>query len=230
MSAYAGPADWWTDSTNEGRMHVLTKGIVQSNLLVHLDAGVTSSYSGTGTTWFDLSGNGNNAQIFGSPPHSSSDIGFFTMGAVDEYMEATLPETTLSTFSYEAWVNATVLDYYQTILDFANDDFYFGTLYSQLITFDPNFDTGVNINANQWYGLHLTHTDGGPFRFYVNGILVYTSTNNSTTKTNTILSIGGNSAGELWNGKISRVALYNKSLAATEIQQSFNALRGRFGI
>lgn len=36
-------------------------------LLVHLDAGLTSSYAGTGTTWTDLSGQDNHATLFGSP-------------------------------------------------------------------------------------------------------------------------------------------------------------------
>ena len=37
--------------------------IVTSNLVLHLDAGNTSSYPGTGSTWTDLSGNGNNASL-----------------------------------------------------------------------------------------------------------------------------------------------------------------------
>jgi hypothetical protein len=32
--------------------------ISNSGLVLHLDAGNTSSYSGSGTTWNDLSGNG----------------------------------------------------------------------------------------------------------------------------------------------------------------------------
>ncbi|GIS08892.1 MAG: hypothetical protein CM15mP113_0220 [Pseudomonadota bacterium] len=31
-------------------------GIVTNNLVLHLDAGNSSSYSGSGTTWADLSG------------------------------------------------------------------------------------------------------------------------------------------------------------------------------
>ena len=36
-----------------------TKGIVQDGLVLNLDAGVNKSYPRNGTTWYDLSNNGN---------------------------------------------------------------------------------------------------------------------------------------------------------------------------
>ena len=36
--------------------------------------------------------------------------------------------------------------------------------------------------------------------------------------------------GRYWNGKISNFKTYNRVLTAAEIQQNFNALRGRFGL
>jgi hypothetical protein len=44
---------------------------VTTNLILHLDAGNTSSYSGTGTVWTDLSGNNNNFNIVASAYNSS---------------------------------------------------------------------------------------------------------------------------------------------------------------
>jgi hypothetical protein len=38
-----------------------------SNLILHLEAGNTSSYSGTGTTWTDLSGNGKHGTLINGP-------------------------------------------------------------------------------------------------------------------------------------------------------------------
>jgi len=40
--------------------------------LLYLDAGNTASYSGSGTTWADLSTNTNNATLTGSPTFTSS--------------------------------------------------------------------------------------------------------------------------------------------------------------
>ena len=38
--------------------------IVTDGLVVHLDAGNSASYPGSGTTWYDLSGNGNDATLY----------------------------------------------------------------------------------------------------------------------------------------------------------------------
>jgi hypothetical protein len=49
----------------------ITSGVVTSNLILYLDAGNTSSYPGSGTTWTDLSGNGNHFTINASAYNSS---------------------------------------------------------------------------------------------------------------------------------------------------------------
>ena len=36
--------------------------------------------------------------------------------------------------------------------------------------------------------------------------------------------------GNYFDGKISNVKMYNKTLTASEVAQNFNALRGRYGI
>lgn len=41
----------------------ITSGVVTSGLILYLDAGNTSSYPGSGETWFDISGNSNNFVI-----------------------------------------------------------------------------------------------------------------------------------------------------------------------
>ena len=50
MAIISGKDTYWTAK----------RGIVQNGLVLNLDAAVASSYPGTGTTWYDLSGNGNN--------------------------------------------------------------------------------------------------------------------------------------------------------------------------
>lgn len=67
MSVHGGPAKWWTKGYDAGRIHVASKGIVQSGLVLNLDSGASTSYPGTGTTWYDLSGGGNHATFSGTP-------------------------------------------------------------------------------------------------------------------------------------------------------------------
>ena len=81
----------------------------------------------------------------------------------------------------------------------------------------------------------MTHTYGGPILFYVNGQLVYTSTNNVTQHTISYFGIGAgitnlSTADEFWHGRIAQATIYNRELTAQEIKQNFNATKSRFGL
>lgn len=56
--------------------------IVQDGLVCHLDAANKNSYPGSGTTWTDLTGNGNSATINGSPTYTSNNGGRWTVDNV----------------------------------------------------------------------------------------------------------------------------------------------------
>ena len=58
----------------------ISNGIVLNGLTLYLDAANTSSYSGSGTTWTDLSGNGNTGTIVNSPAYTSGVGGYFNFG------------------------------------------------------------------------------------------------------------------------------------------------------
>jgi hypothetical protein len=81
----------------------------------------------------------------------------------------------------------------------------------------------------------VSHTFGGPWYFYVNGTLVYTSSNDSTIKVADRIGVGAGltsstSADEFWKGKIAVAQVYNRGLSASEVLQNYNALKGRFGL
>jgi hypothetical protein len=52
--------------------------VVTNNMLLYLDAGNSASYPGTGTTWTDLSPNGNNATSLTGVTYSSSNGGYLS--------------------------------------------------------------------------------------------------------------------------------------------------------
>ena len=58
-------------------------GIVTDGLVIHLDAGDASSYSGSGTTWSDLAGS--NDFAFASDPLYNAEIGYFNFQANPAY-------------------------------------------------------------------------------------------------------------------------------------------------
>jgi hypothetical protein len=48
--------------------------------------------------------------------------------------------------------------------------------------------------------------------------------------TSQTLGVGTLASGYYFNGKMSRVLIYNKALSSTEILQNYNASRARFGL
>lgn len=61
--------------------------IVTSGLILALDAANRKSYPGSGTTWFDLSGNNNHFTLFNSPTYNS--LGYFELDGTNDYIRST---------------------------------------------------------------------------------------------------------------------------------------------
>ena len=219
-----------------GKLLMLSSSIVTSGLVLNLDAGNPASYPGSGTTWTDLSGNGNNAAMGSGRTYSSANGGSLVFDGTTNYAIVSLPSaTSYNTFTYNVWVYSTNNSGYHTIIDQGNDTWFFGIFNGQLVTYNPNLNSGYFINTNQWYHVAITHVFGGPILFYVNGNLVYTSTNNSSNFTTSYFGIGGGvlsptSADEIWSGNIAQASIYNRALSAAEVRQNFNALRYRYEI
>jgi len=58
--------------------------LLRDGLILHLDAKNIKSYPGTGSTWFDLSGNDNHVTLNNSPTHVNN---FMRFNGVDQYGE-----------------------------------------------------------------------------------------------------------------------------------------------
>jgi hypothetical protein len=95
--------------------------------------------------------------------------------------------------------------------------------------------TATYLNTINWAQVVGTY-GGGLKRTYINGALVNSRSESRTVSTNTngcsIGVYGGfNGSRSYWyNGDIGLVKVYNKNLTELEVQQNFNALRGRYGI
>lgn len=86
--------------------------VVRSGLVLHLDAANLKSYPGSGTTWTDLTGNGNNGTLVNGVGYSAGNKGSMVFDGVDDYV--TSPANTFLTNSqkegqltYEYWLKPT---------------------------------------------------------------------------------------------------------------------------
>lgn len=89
--------------------------------------------------------------------------------------------------------------------------------------------------GNSMAGKHhsaVTRDSSGNVKLYRDGVLVNTGTLTSSIPSNINFRIGAdvNSGGEALGGNIYSVKVYNTVLTAAEVQQNFQALRGRYGI
>jgi len=81
MGSYAGPTNSWINKSSENSLN----GLVTDGLVLALDAGRTLSYSGSGTTWTDLSGNSNNGTLTNGPTFSSADGGSIVFDGSNDF-------------------------------------------------------------------------------------------------------------------------------------------------
>jgi len=201
------------------------------------------------TTWYDMSGNGNNGTLTNTPYYimgSNKINNYISFDGGDDMI--LIPNNTAldtQTPTVEVWVktNAT-----------SQNGFWFekGTVNTQYSLFQEggnivwrqnfagSFDnitatTATYMNTSNWYQVVGTYSSGNR-RLYINGTLVSSDTKTGTINTNSAgMSIGvyggySGSRGYYYNGNLAMCKIYNKELTAAEISQNFNALRGRFGI
>jgi hypothetical protein len=227
--------------------------VVTDGLVLALDAGDTNSYPGSGTTWTDLSGNGYNGTLTNMDGANldSANGGSLTFDGTNEYVELSTITLLRASSTISAWIN---------IDDFTTGKTSTGRTFIRRTGFNFNnlfafynggysFETDTNsnpheisgrqngnisssaISAGSWFHFSLVF-DSNTFYGYVNGVL----TGSASLANNLFFDRIGDGSNftdsypAYMKGKISNFTVYNRALTASEIQQNFNALRGRFGI
>jgi hypothetical protein len=213
---------------------------VTDGLVIALDAGNTKSYPGSGTTWKNIATEGSfgdaTLKTGGSlNTYSSNNGGYFSLPRAYITNPGSSPFTT---FTYSVWCRTPNVSSYQSMIDQGNDNFLFAFYDDELMIYDPN-ETVPNSSftavVDTWYNFVATHTHTGPISFYVDGELVHTSSSSySDSQAFTNWSFGASGASsssdgiDVWDGFISSISVYNRSLTAAEVQQNYNALKGRY--
>ena len=212
--------------------------IVEDGLVLALDAGNPKSYPGSGTTWYDLSGNDNNGTLFGTPSFTASP-GYFDITSDSTYVRLGSYDHRTNDFTYSMWVRFDAFDSVDTLFENGSwtDTLLFRVQNRTSIavyiesalrgTFTWNPSTGI------WYNLVYTRS-GSTNSLYVNGTQSGSTFTNQTdiniANAYTFLMRSQHTSNQFINGQMSQYSMYNKSLTSQEIQQNFNATRGRFDI
>jgi len=218
--------------------------IVTSGLVLALDAGSTKSYPGSGTTWFDRSGNNFNGTLTNGPTFSSANGGTLVFDGTNDQIvltSATLPISGNGARSIFAWIKSvsTFTSYVSTgtannsqsfnLVKYSNN---IGVMGYNLDYYPTTGSSGKNVADGNWHYVGVSF-NGTNLSMYVDGILDNTSGTftYSTTGQNNYIARSSHVGHENYvNGSIAIVKIYNRALSATEVSQNFNATRRRFGL
>lgn len=222
--------------------------IVKDGLVLYLDAANAKSYPGTGTTWTDISGNGNNATLINGPTFNNGSIVF---DGVNDYADTgkTFSDvfTGTNSFTISCWVNpqstqvayadiwgnhggAGGADNSGIVLQQNNTtNNYYTFAYGTGSTFV--FSSYFNLTPNAYNNLVVAR-NSSYVSIYINGArIAYDNLTSSLSAPTVSFKIAlGWTSNRYLKGSISNFAIYNRELPQIEVQQNFNALRSRYNI
>ena len=219
--------------------------IVTDGLVLALDAGNTKSYPGSGASWSDLSGRGNNATLINGPTYSSANGGSIVFDGVDDYSTGNINVTLgITNVSINCWVNISTTSKKGPFLKVGG-----GTTGYAIGVGDDNMDRNGNeiiglFTNRRWIDTNTSYGTGWKYvtlvlnassvpSIYVNSILIGSCSGLTPNSPTSFYYIGRNVGDEptgarAFNGNISQVSIYNRALTASEVEQNYNALKGRY--
>jgi hypothetical protein len=228
--------------------------IITDGLILALDAASPKSYPGSGTTWYDLSGQGNNGTLVNGPTFSSANRGIIVFNYQDyvNTIDPGYPSSGTNSFSLEivfripagaTWSNGgsgtaiigrgSYAGSIGIIRSSTTNRVSFWVRLNGGIIFNPSIS---GISRDQFHHVLGTYNSSGVAKIYHNGnfITEQIGSNVGTLDAGSYrlggaIAFGGVS-GEYGQGDISLTKIYNRELSSTEVLQNYNAIKSRFGL
>ena len=228
------------NTTGDGSVSITC--ISNSGLMLHLDAGTTASYSGSGTTWNDLSGNGSNVTLTNTT-YSAANGGSIVFNGTNAYANFNANIGSTNVVTVEMWVKTNTLA----------DAMYFG--FNVYDAFIKSGSIGFNTANSDQYGIPSSKVDylgiQGAWKHIVYVMYSGSKTNNkiyvngdrqtleqilgSFNNANASFNNGSGRISSWLNGltwlanmNLASFKVYNRELTAQEITNNFNASSSRF--
>lgn len=223
--------------------------VVRNGLVLQLDAANPKSYPGTGSTWFDISNGGRHYSIGANVTWNSNGYFNFTGGtctgpASNSFGFSSTVEHTIFAFAKVNTTNANNFFNWEATPSTGTNTraiqthfpygaaFYYDvagccgpTQRIESATIDDDF-----ITAGTRGYIWRTRTNATPNRqFFINTNSVLDSGANATATVTWDLTTAA-TIGNAWYGNLHQFIVYNRALSDAEIQQNFEALRGRYGL
>ena len=228
-----------TNNSNSGGFKMsIASAIVTDNLTLQLDASNSTSYPGSGTTWFDLAGTQQNITLVNSPTFTSGTPSYFTFNGSNQRGTGTGVVLSSTTYTKAVWfylnsytdnniVSSDTGGHYMFFQ--GGNKMYNG--HSNWAGFPSNYPSTATFSLSTWHNVALTFNTTDGMKLYINGNLDSSYTTIKTAFTgNGSTNIASYGTGNLLNGRIAKVYCYTKTLSAAEVLQNYNADKAQFGL
>ena len=232
--------DWL--STN-GYWTSYEPGVLTTGLQLYLDGNQTASYSGSGTTWYDLTANGNNVdmQNSGSITWSDEGIGYFKMGSNGWFGKSggvNMP-TGNSNYTLSVWVKlgtswgsnglisvgsfgvSNQSNAFRTGGDNVFINYWWGN--------DLVLNTGTVSPLNKWFNA-VAKFDGTTRKIFIDGVSIGSDTPSNHNVTSNNIQIAKTTGSEYLNGYIAQALIYDSAISDADILQNYLNTKTRFGL
>lgn len=230
--------------------------IVTAGLVLNLDAGNSASYGGSGTTWTDLSGKGNNGTLVNTITHIATNPGYLifnangngiAQGGTNPYVR--LPQSTdfdfgTGDFALEMWAYTTTANTHPDFISINTNTSMYAAIrieyWNNTLNILHSYDgtshvRGPNIpfTLNSWQQIVISRISGTA-KLYLNGELKSTYALPGSLLAQQESRIGdlmGSLGFYSFSGNISIVKLFkNKGLTDTDVTNHFSLTKSRFGL
>jgi hypothetical protein len=218
--------------------------IVTDGLRLYLDAGNASSYPGSGTTWTDISGYGNNFTLVNGPTFTTESGGAIVFDGTNDY--ATGPNANLYGITADATIEL-IIKPTQAVTGasfrfqsnenirglFAHTPYSDNTYYYDSAGQRIQFTDATLINQNAYF-VFRRRAATSPYREIIRNSVQRAADTNAlnamTLNANPVLLAAVPADAEYFKGNMYVFRVYNRALSDAELAQNYSVDRARFGL
>lgn len=216
--------------------------VVTNGLQLNLDASISASYSGSGNTWRDLSGNNNHATLLNGPTYDAASGSIVTNGT-NQYVSVPLFNNSITHVTMQTWV----------YINTNSRGVFIANGYSGGYSIGIGSNTGFDSAGSQatmlfsyirwinntgkaypagWHLITMVLNENSTPSFYVDTAFQYSSTGAAPATPSGSLTLGAipGDGGRYYAGKFASAYFYNRVLSADEITHNYNITKSRFGL
>jgi len=203
--------------------------ITTSGLVLCWDPANPQSYPGSGTTIYDISGNGNHGTLYNGVGFSTANNGVLTFDGTNDYVYgglnmASTNYTVIGASRYTAISGRVIAGGNNWLLGhwagYTNDHYAEGWVY-----YNPS------ISNTNWAMYTATgNISGDNYQFFMNNVLLAENNGGSQGPNGISIGSGGGGSYEFSSAQFGYLAVYNRVLSTSEISQAYECIKTRFGL